>query len=197
MVKRRRLDRQSVVEQAAIMADAAGSIQEVTLTALAATLDIRVPSLYNHIASLDDLHHALAVYAMQELIVRLRSAAAGTVGREALLAVAAAYRRFAQEHPGIYPLTLRAPSPDDVVLGALAQELLQMLLLIFASYGVQGDDAIHGVRGLRAVLHGFTTLESVEGFKMPVDLDESFRRLITAYLAGLSLASAAGKEQRL
>lgn len=189
MAKRRRLDRATVVERAANMADAAGSVQGVTLTDLAAALEIRVPSLYNHVAGLDDLHRGLAVYALQQLIVRLRGAVAGLVGREALLSLAAGYRRFAQEHPGIYPLTLRAPAPDDADLSALAQELLQMLLLVLASFGVQGEDAIHAVRGLRALLHGFTTLEANEGFKMPLDLDESFRRLITAYLDGLMPAS--------
>jgi AcrR family transcriptional regulator len=187
MAKRRRLDRTVVVEQAALMADAAGTVQSVTLTDLATALEIRTPSLYNHVAGLDDLHRALAAYALQQLIVRLRGAAAGRVGREALLALAAAYRRFAQEHPGIYPLTLRAPAPDEAELNALAQELLQMLLLVLASFGVQGEDAIHAVRGLRALLHGFTALEAGEGFKMPLDLDESFRRLITAYLDGLTL----------
>jgi AcrR family transcriptional regulator len=188
MIKRRRLARSTVVERAALMADAAGSVQGVTLTDLAAALEIRTPSLYNHVTGLDDLHKALAVYAMQQLIVRLRGAVAGRVGREALLALAVAYRRFAQEHPGIYPLTVRAPAPDEVELNALAQELLQMLLLILASFGVQGADAIHAVRGLRALLHGFTTLEANEGFKMPLDLDESFHRLITAYLDGLTPA---------
>lgn len=186
MAKRRQLDRQCVVERAAALADALGNVQNVTLTLLAADLDIRVPSLYNHIANLDDLHDALALYAVQQLLIRLRAASAGQAGSAALLAVAAAYRRFAQEHRGIYPLTLRAPAPDDSALIALAQELLQMLLLLFASFGIQGEDAIHAVRGLRALLHGFTSLEAVEGFKMPYDLDESYRRLITAYLAGLS-----------
>ena len=190
MAKRRRLDRERVVEQAAAMADAAGSIQSVSLTALAAALDVRVPSLYNHIAGLDDLHHALAVYAVQQLIARLRAATIGQVGREALLALAAAYRRFAQERPGIYPLVLRAPAPDDAALTVPAQELLQMLFLILASFGVYGEDAIHAVRGLRALLDGFTRLEAAEGFKMPVDLDESFRRLITTYLAGLTSTDA-------
>ena len=185
MAKRRRLDRATVVEQAAQMADAAGSVQAVSLTDLAAALAIRVPSLYNHVAGLDDLHRALALYATQQLIICLRGAAAGQVGREALLALAVAYRRFAQNHPGIYPLTQRAPAPDEVALNALAQELLQILLLILASFGVQGEDAIHAVRGLRALLHGFTMLEANEGFKLPLDLDESFRRLITAYLDGL------------
>ena len=158
----------------------------MTLTALAADLNVRVPSLYNHVAGLDDLRHALAVYAIQQLIVRLRAATTGEVGRAALLSLATAYRRFAQEHPGIYPLIRRAPAPDDTDLVAAAQELLQMLFLIFASFGVAGEDAIHAVRGLRALLDGFATLEAVEGFKLPVDLDESFHRLITTYLAGLT-----------
>lgn len=168
------------------MADAAGAVEAVTLTALAAALDIRVPSLYNHIDGLEDLRHAMAVYGVQRLLDCLRLAAAGHVGREALLSMARAYRRFAQEHPGIYPLTIRAPEPGDETLAALAQELLQLLLLVLASFGLQGEDALHAVRGFRSLLHGFVALEVAEGFKMPLDREESFGRLVTTYLDGLA-----------
>jgi len=168
------------------MSNAAGAANGVTLTALAAALDIRVPSLYNHIESLEDLQHALAVYGAQQLSSRLRAAAAGKVGRAALLAMAQAYRRFAQEQPGVYPLTIRAPEPDDEVLTTLAQELLQMLLLVLASFGLQGEAALHAVRGLRSLLHGFVALEAAEGFKMPLDQDESFDRAVNTYLDGLA-----------
>jgi AcrR family transcriptional regulator len=194
MAKHRRLDREQVVAQAAALADDLGSVQQVTLTALAASLDIRVPSLYNHISSLDDLHEALANYALQELVVLVRRATAGKVGQEALVAMAWAYRHFAQVHPGLYPLTLAAPAPDDALRVALAQELLQILLLIFASVRIQGDDAIHAVRGLRALLHGFAMLEAAEGFKMAYDLEESFRFVLMAYLAGLPSTIKAWQE---
>jgi AcrR family transcriptional regulator len=177
------LDREQVVAQAAALADDLGGVQQVTLTALAASLDIRVPSLYNHISGLDDLHDALAIYALQELIVQVRQATAGKVGQDALVAVAWAYRHYALDHPGLYPLTLRAPDDDAGV--ALAEELLHMLLLIFASLRIEGDAAIHAVRGLRALLHGFATLEAAEGFKMAYDLEDSFRFAMVAYLAGL------------
>lgn len=190
MVKRRRLNREKVVARAAAMANAAGAADEVTLTALAAALDIRVPSLYNHIESLEDLQHALAVYGAQRLSSRLRGAAAGKVGRAALLAIAEAYRRFAQEQPGLYPLTIRAPAPDDEVLAGLAQELLQMLLLVLASFGLQGAAALHAVRGLRSLLHGFVALEAAEGFKMPLDQDESFDRVVSTYLDGLAFTNS-------
>lgn len=193
MAKRRQLDRETVVAKAGDLADAAGSVHAVTLTTLAAALDVRVPSLYNHVAGLEDLHGALALYATEELLRRLRTATAGQSGFAALMQIAFAYRRFALDHPGTYPLTLAAPRPDENERAALAQELVQMLLLVFASCGIEGEDAIHAIRGLRALLHGFVSLEGAEGFKMPVALDESFRQLLTTYLTGL----ASGRNVRL
>lgn len=184
-VKRRRLNREMVVAQAAALADAAGTLEAVTLSGLAEALDVRPPSLYNHVSGLEDLHHALAVYALSRLVETLGQAAVGAVGREALISMAHAYRRFAHDHPGLYPLTIQAPAPEDHELGEPAQTLLQMLLLVLASFGVHGDDALHAVRGLRALLHGFVSLEATGGYKMALDLDESFHRLLHLYLDGL------------
>jgi AcrR family transcriptional regulator len=174
-----------VVERAVALANEAGSVEAVSLTALAQALDVRVPSLYNHVASLEDLQQGMALFGLRRLLDGLRGAAAGLVGREALLAMAEAYRGFARTYRGVYPLTIRAPKPEDRELGTAAQELLQLLLLVFASYGLQGEEALHAVRGLRAVLHGFVGLEAAGGFRMALDLDESFRRLIMVYLEGL------------
>lgn len=185
MAKRRRLNRDRVIEAAVEMADEAGRPDAVTLTALADRLDVRTPSLYNHIDSLADLHHGMAVYAVRRLVDCVRGAAAGKLGREALISMAGAYRRFAHDHPGVYPLVVRAPDPGEATLAAVAQELLQILLLVFASFGLDGDDALHAVRGFRSVLHGFVALEAADGFKMTFDLDESYQRLITTYLDGL------------
>ena len=127
-----------------------------------------------------------SVYGTHLLLADLRAATVGQIGRAALLAMAAAYRQFVQAHPGLYPLTIRAPEPDDPVLTALAQEMVQLLQLVLASFGLQSDDAIHAIRGLRAILHGFSTLEAAEGYKLPLALDESFQRLINTYLDGLA-----------
>jgi AcrR family transcriptional regulator len=185
MIKYRQLNRERVIKQAAIMADEAGDVSAVSLTALAQALDIRTPSLYNHVASLDDLHYGMAVFGVKQLIAELRQAALGLVGRAAIVGMADAYRHFARTHPGIYPLTIRAPEPEETELKALAEEWLQMLLLVMASLRLYGDDALHAMRGLRAILHGFTSLEAAEGYKMALDPEESFRRLVSAYLDGL------------
>ncbi|MBK8902616.1 MAG: WHG domain-containing protein [Anaerolineaceae bacterium] len=185
MPKRRWLNRELVIKRAAELVDEAGSVTAVSLTGLAHTLEIRTPSLYNHVASLEDLQVGLAVYGARLLLADLRQAAQGMVGQEAIMAIAAAYRQFAHSHPGLYPLTIRAPEPEETELVALSQELIQLLLLIMSSLGLQGDDAIHAIRGLRAILHGFTSLEAAGGYKMALDQEESFRRLVSAYLAGL------------
>jgi AcrR family transcriptional regulator len=183
----RRLNREVVVAAAVNLANEAGRPEAVTLTALAAALRVRVPSLYNHVTSLDDLYHGMAIYGARRLIAHLRAAVMGKVGREALLAMAVAYRQFAHEQPGVYPLTVRAPDPDDEELTSLARELLQMLLLVLASLGWGGEEALHIVRGFRALLHGFVSLEAAGGFKMPLDLDDSFHRMLNCYLDGVSL----------
>lgn len=185
MAKRRWLNRELVIERAAAMVDEAGSVTAVSLTALAQALEIRPPSLYNHVASLDDLHYGLTVYGVGQLLARLRQAAQGQVGQAAIQAMAVAYRQFAHAHPGLYPLTIRAAEPSETELAALGQELVQLLLLTMGSLGLEGDDAIHAIRGLRAILHGFASLEAAGGYKMALDQEESFRRLVTAYLAGL------------
>ncbi len=185
MLKRRGLNRVSVIEKAVEMANQAGSVAAVSLASLAEALEIRPPSLYNHIAGLEDLHEGMAVFGLGLLLADLRQAAQGLLGLDALLAMAISYRQFVHTHPGIYPLIVRAPGSDAPERAALSEELVQMLMLIMASIGLQGDDAVHAIRGLRAILHGFASLEANDGFKIPLDREESFRRLVSTYLNGL------------
>jgi AcrR family transcriptional regulator len=193
MVKRRRLNREIVVETAVDMANDAGNYEAVTLVALAKRLHIRMPSLYNHIDSLDDLRQAMAVYGLTRLIYVMKKAVVGLVGEAALLVMADAYRQFAQDHPGIYPLTVGAPEADDPALVVLGQELSQTLLLVFASFGLSGEPAQHATRGYRALLHGFVAMEAAGGYRRPLSREDSFRELLATYLAGLASRWQAGE----
>ena len=183
MVKRRQLDKDRVLETAVDLAEASGGVDELTLTALAAELDVRVPSLYNHIDGLDGLREDLALLTGRRLLAEILQAAFGKTGAEALRAMAQAYRDFALRNPAIYPLTTVAPDPEQVELTALAQEWLQLLLLTVASLGLMGDEALHAIRAFRSMLHGFVSLESEGGFKMGLDRDESFDYLVSGFIS--------------
>lgn len=185
MPKRRQLNKDRVLATAVELAEAAGGVGELTLTALAAALDVRVPSLYNHVQGLDGLHDDLALLGGRLLLDKIRQATFGQTGEDALRSMAHAYRQFAHEQPALYPLTIVAPDPDQEQRLALAQEWLQMLLLTMASVGLQGDDALHAIRAFRSLLHGFVSLEAAGGFKMGLDRDESFDFLLDTFLSAL------------
>jgi AcrR family transcriptional regulator len=173
-----------VVRAAAALADANG-VEVPTLGELAAHLGVRTPSLYNHIAGLDGLRRDLALLGVRELNARLSRAAIGKAGDAAITAFANAYRAFAHAHPGLYAATQRAPGPDDDELHAAADDAVETIVAVLAAYGLEGDDAVHTVRALRSFLHGFVSLETGGGFGLPLNLDESFRRLLQIFIDGL------------
>jgi AcrR family transcriptional regulator len=183
-VARRGLDRDRVVEAAATIADA-GGLDAVTLARVASELGVRSPSLYNHVAGREGLVRAIAVRATRELGVALRRAATGKAGAGAVAAVADAHRAYALAHPGRYAATVRAPAAGDAEHEAAAAEVVDVLLAVAGSMGLEGDDRVHAVRALRSAVHGFAALEAGGGFAIPVDPDASFRRLVDALAGGL------------
>ena len=57
-----------------------------------------------------------------------------------------------------------------------------------------GDEAIHALRALRSVVHGFATLEAAGGFGIPLNLDESFRRLVELLIRGMEGTQESAKQ---
>jgi AcrR family transcriptional regulator len=190
------LDRAAVVEAAAALADEEG-LEGVTLAELASRLGVRTPSLYNHVAGLEGLRRELALLGTRELARRLGRAAVGKTTDEAAFAMAQAYRDFVKERPGLYAATVRSyriSYPGDSELAAAEGEAMETVLAVLASFGLSGEEAGHAARGLRSVAHGFATLEVAGGFGMPLDLDESFRRLLRAFTDGLRRQGPEGQD---
>lgn len=184
------LDTEAVVTAAAALADAEG-LEALTLARLAGQLGVRPPSLYAHVAGLPDLRRRLAARGAGELAAALQAAAAGRARGDALAAVAEVYRAYARDHPGTYAILQRAPDPGDAEGLAAASRAVGVILAILRGYGLEGDDAIHATRIVRASLHGFVLLEASEGFRIALDLDETFARLVAVLDQGLTAAAGA------
>ena len=187
LMPRAGLDPEAVVAAAAALADAEG-LEAVTLAHLAGRLGVRAPSLYTHVAGLRDLRGRLAARGARELAAALQTAVAGRAGRDALVAAAGVYRAYAREHPGTYAATQRATDLEDPEAAAAAA-LVEVILAVLRGYGLEGEDAVHAARIVRASLHGFVSLEAGEGFRIPLDLDETFARLVAVLDRGLSRRS--------
>jgi len=171
-----------VADAATSIADRHG-LEAATLTAVAAHLGIKTPSLYNHVSGLAGLKRLLAMHGAQLLLDEFKDAAGDKQGAEALRAVANADRVFAARHPGLFQSFLPAPRPgeDDELYDAMAQPV----------YMVAGQgEAIHLIRAMWALLHGFLDLEAKGGFGMPVDIDASFDASIDLMIAGIETVAA-------
>jgi len=161
------------------------SLEQLTLAQVAGRLGIRIPSVYNHVKGLPGLHRDLAILGGRQIMNKIQRAAVGKSADEAVIAVAQALRSYAMEHRGLYAASVRAPAADDLEAQQFGREIVDMILALLGPYQLNETDAIHAVRGLRSVIHGFVTLEEAGGFGMPVNRDESFLFLIKVYLAGL------------
>jgi AcrR family transcriptional regulator len=190
-VPRAGLDRERVVGAAADLADAEG-LGAVTLARVAAGLGVRAPSLYHHVAGRDDLVARVALRAVRELGAALRTAATGRAGPEALSAVARAHRDYARAHPGRYATTVAVPAHADPALRAAAGDAVEVLLAVVRHWDLDGDEAVHAVRGIRSAVHGFVALEAAGGFGLALDRDASFDRLVATLTAGLPARDPVG-----
>jgi AcrR family transcriptional regulator len=181
------LDSEVVVRAAAELADAEG-LDRLTLAAVAQRLGVRPPSLYAHIAGLADLRVRLAIDACQDLRDALAAAALGRAGGDALRAVADAYRAWARAHPGRYA-TIAHTFADDPEAAAAAAGVVEVVFAVMRGYGLEGEDAVHGVRAVRSAMHGFITLEENGGFLMEVDLEQTWARMLAMLDRGLRAES--------
>lgn len=190
-----------VVAEAARLADEVG-YEAVTLAALASRFDVAVPSLYKHIAGIDDVRRRVAIRSVQELGEMLVGALSDALAKAppyradhhgvgahedgtgddagwvALRAVADAFRGYARAHPGRYAATVRAPAPEDVEHRRATDEVLATVLGLLARYGLEGDEAIDAARAVRSALHGFIVLEAAGGFGLPRDVGRSYTSLV-------------------
>ena len=196
MSRRAGLDQATVVEAAAKLVDEEG-IEQLSLGRLAERLGVRTPSLYNHVVGLPGLKHNLALYCLRDLLDHATRATIGKSRAEAIVALADAYRSYARQTPGRYTFTQQAPDPGDRESQTVAQQVVDVVRAILAPYRLSDEDAIHAIRGLRSIVHGFVSLEVVGGFGLPVDLDASFHWLINVFVAGLDRPIITSEQKRV
>ena len=187
MAMRAGLTPDAVILAGADLADAVG-FEHVTLTALARHFDVKVASLYSHIAGSEGLATGIALLALAEISEAMSRAVAGRSGRDAITAYAHAHRDYARAHPGRYDAS-RHPLDHNTALASAGPRIAETLRATLRGYGLGPADETHSVRLLGSVLHGFVSLEASGGFShSATDADESWRwtiEMLDATLRGL------------
>jgi AcrR family transcriptional regulator len=179
MADKRNLNLETILNTATDIIEKNGS-EALTLNALAAALNIKPPSLYNHIGGIDELRRELLQVLLRRMGDAVRRSAVGRSEEDALREIAHAYRRFAKQHPELYRAFVNTPIQGD--RGAL-EPLIDTLRQVMSAFNLAETEEMHFIRLFHSGLHGFVSLENSGFFSLDTDIDESFTRLVERQIA--------------
>jgi AcrR family transcriptional regulator len=171
-------------------------LEELSMSELAQALNVRTPTLYSHVAGLDDLKRLLALHGLAELDRTMARATIGISGPDAIRALLNAYREFVEKNPGLYAATVPTPPRSDREWSAAVDRLMDTLLACLQYYDLRGAEKVHALRGLRSLVHGFVSLESSGALKHPVNRNDSFAWLVESFLAALEKKAVRSRAKR-
>lgn len=179
------IEQEDVVRVAAELTDEIG-IDNITLKEVSRRLDIKSPSLYNHIDGLQELKEEVSLYVMECLRDYVIRSAIGRSGVEALKEMGRAYIRFAREHTGMYETIQWMNIADNVQNGSLFSEVVHLVYEIAEGIGAGELEASHIIRTVRSLAHGFASVESHKGFSHPSSVESSFDYAIDTLVLGVT-----------
>ena len=178
------LDYDKVIEVAAQLADHDG-LDKLSMASLATQLGVQSPTLYHYVAGLTGLRRALTLFGLKKLTTEIGNAVMGKAGDDAVLALAHTMRAFGKEHPGLYATVQTAPDPEDTEWLDAGRTVVDIMMRALSAYQLSPEDAQHAIRMLRIIVDGCISLEKVGGFGLPLEVDETLRRLLVSLLGYL------------
>jgi len=179
-----RITKEAVIKAAADIADAEG-LNKVTLKVVAEKLNIRTPSLYNHIAGLDELLREVAHNGMRKMNERMMHAAIGNSGDTAIKAVSIAYFEYMIDHPGVYETIQWAHWHVNSETEAIFDNYKALLMKLILSCGMKTDKNEDILSLLMSVLHGYSSMGLGKALTDPEEAKNGLTDAIDIVLLGL------------
>jgi len=180
------LSQSIIVDRALEIAERIG-IEQVTMANIARELNIKPPSLYNHVSGLDEIKQKMAEKAQHILFLQLKEAVIDEEeGAQKIKAFSYAYYRFAIARPGMYEASIVALDSSSHDKFPADNNIVLLIKDSLAQYNLSESDSIHIIRGLRSLLHGLVDINRKGGFKLKVDMNDTLEKVIDTFLLGLS-----------
>ena len=179
---RKNLNKEMIVGEAVRLIEETG-YREFTMRDLAARLDVKASSLYNHIDGIEEVKSAIGLKAIKMLNVALAEAVKDKERDEAVKSAARAYRAFAKEHPELYETIIEIPVSGDNLPFKECPYSLQPLAAVINEYPVSKEALISSFRYLMSAMRGFLELE-LSGFlkDKSIDIDISYNSMVEIHL---------------
>lgn len=179
-----RVSKSLVIETASKIADKQG-LNNLSLKAVAEELNVRTPSLYNHIESLDDLLREVAHKGMRSMNEQMTQAAIGKSGNTALKSISVEYLNFIIEHPGVYETIQWATWHGTNETAEIFENYIKILSTIILSYSFPSESTNEILNLFTGFLHGFTTLQVRYAFSEPQKVRDELCNSVDTIMLGV------------
>ncbi|NNF55691.1 MAG: TetR/AcrR family transcriptional regulator [Acidimicrobiales bacterium] len=190
------LDADTIVRAAARLIDTEG-VDALTMARVSIELGVTQPALYRHLDGINDLWRSLGLKTRADLAQDLAEASVGWSGTDAVRAIASAWRRYGQQHPGCYRSTDRFPVAGDPELESTVERVIEVLAMALRGFDLSNEDAVHGARAIRSALHGFVTFELGDGHPPPHHPDRSYDALVDLLCLGIEAQASRQSSHRV
>jgi len=173
-----------IIETSARLSNKVG-LDNLSLKMIAEELDIKSPSLYNHISSLDDIKEKLMIYGWKELGEKAIDSAVGVSGYDALRKMCYAFYDYTTSNKGVFQAMLWYNKFKSDEMANATTKLFSILHKILEPLNISSDNVEHIIRTLRSFLEGFSLLVNNNSFGNPISIKKSFDLSLDIIINGI------------
>lgn len=178
------INEECIIEVSAMLSEEVG-IENLTLKMIADELQIKSPSLYNHIAGLDDIKRKLMIYGWNQIENMMINATAGVSGYDALRSMSYAFYDYATSNKGIFNAMLWYNKYENEITEQTTSRLFDLLFKILTSLHISQENVNHIIRTLRSFLEGYALLVNNNAFGHSLPVKESFNLSVEIIINGI------------
>lgn len=183
-----------IIKTAAVLSNKVG-LENLTLKMIAEELNIKSPSLYNHISSLDNIKERLMIYGWKQIESKMIESAVGAAGYDALKNMCYAFYDYATDNKGVFTAMLWYNKYETQEKNNSTVRLFDMLFKVMKPLNISDDNINHTIRTLRSFLEGFSLLVNNNAFGNPISIKESFDLSLRIIMNGIKSLERAEKNE--
>ena len=173
-----------IIQTSASIANKVG-LSNLSLKIIAEELNIKSPSLYNHISSLEEIKQRLMVYGWKQMEEKMLDSAVGVSGYRALKNMCYAFYDYATNNKGVFTAMLWYNKYESVEKEKATTRLFNMIFKVMKPLDISDVNINHIIRTLRSFLEGFSLLVNNNSFGNPVSIKESFDLSLEIIMNGI------------
>ena len=160
-------------------------LENLSLKMVAEELNIKSPSLYNHISSLEEIKERIMIYGWKELEENVIESVVGVAGYEALRSMCYAFYDYATNNKGIFTSMLWYNKFESDEKNNATKKLFSLIFKILQPLNISDSNIEHIIRTLRSFLEGFSLLVNNNAFGNPISIKESFDLSLDIIINGI------------